>query len=206
MKNSRIPKRVLNFEDEDCTVRTYANVLKDGSSKLNTIEETDCSSKVASHPAKASSTEKKANPLRNEEALLHRKKEIEEIIERMKRELDSIEEQLRDLQEVKCLTANTVASECVGEKRDDDIDSPFANVLSPFAANPLELLTLDKSKRPENIYKVFRQSCSFLKTPQPSAFRKPKEALRHTHSYPEVEDSSNVSYRVQKQLADLFDE
>lgn len=193
LKISRIPKpkRVLHF-DEDCTVRSSANILKDGSSKINT----ETTNKI-SQPVEAAEKEKAA--------LLQRKEEIENMFAKMSAELEVIKQKLQILQEKKDGTINR--SENLAEIRDDDeSDSPFAHVNSPVSAAPLELLTLDGSKRPENIYKVYRQSYSLLKTPQPSAFRKPNDALRITQQSKAIGDSPNVSQRLQKQLADLFDE
>lgn len=205
MKKTRIPKRVLHFTDEDCTVRTYANVLKDGSSKVNTMEE-QCPSNRPSVTSEIQSSAKGSKVVAvQKEELLKRKKEIEIMLEKMSIELKDIDLKLRTLQDENSHTL--CESENLTDKRDDsESDSPFAQVNSPLSADPLELLTLDKSKRPENIYRVFRQSCSFLKTPQPSAFRKPKDAMRFTQQSKGTEDSPNVSQRLQKQLADLFDE
>ena len=141
---------------------------------------------------------------KEEEVLFQRKKEIEDIIQKKSCELKEIEEQLRLLQVKKhSRAANEITNH--SENQDDAGDSPFAHVISPLSTDPLELLTLDKSKKPENIYKACRQSCSFLKTPQPSAFRKPHDGPFHPQSAA-VEESPNISRRLQKQLADLFDE
>ncbi len=150
---------------------------------------------------------KEASISKEEETLLQRKKEIENVIQKMTYELKDIEEQLQLLQVKKQSEAREAINESENRtgNEDDAGDSPFAHVNSPLSTDPLELLTLDKSKRPENIYKMFRQSCSFLKTPQPSAFRKPDEARFQPQSA-SVEESPNISRRLQKQLADLFDE
>lgn len=45
-----------------------------------------------------------------------------------------------------------------------DLDSPFANIDdSPVMAEPTALLAPNEMKRPEDIYKIARKSCSFLK-------------------------------------------
>lgn len=138
------------------------------------------------------------------EALLKRKKEIEDTMSKLNNELEEINLQLK-LDDVKITSNNTLddSENIVTKFSDDDLDSPFANVNSPCAINPIELLPLDKSKRPENIYKIFRQSCSFLKTPQPSAFNKDHRYSRREPSSV-TETPMNVSHRVQQQLADLF--
>jgi hypothetical protein len=135
------------------------------------------------------------------EILLQRKKEIQNTMQKMSSELKVIEEQLRTLGEKELLEST---NECENLKEDiDESDSPFAQVGSPVFVVPLQHLTLAKSKQPDNMYNCFRESCSFLKTPQHSAFYKPRDSLRLAQ---QSEDSPNVSQRVQKQLADLFAE
>lgn len=202
-------KRVLHFPDEDVTARNCGNVLKDGSSKVNTMEEPITSSRIT-HPPEAVvlASDPKAVSIGKEKAvLLKRKEEIEGMLKEMSAELEQIKENLKVLEEKEDETVNESENLAKLKMPDDsESDSPFGHVSSPLTAAPLELLTLDKSKQPENIYKVFRQSCSFLKTPQPSAFRKPNGTMRFTQQSKTIDDSPNVSHRLQKQLADLFDE
>ena len=206
LQKSRIPKRVLHFDDDDepttTNARVNTNVLKDGSSRAN----------IATDEAKAVSSSSQSPKEKNqEETLLQKKKQIEEDIRKMSAELEKVNEQLSQL---KCRKVSADGSENqsgqashfgISEVQDDDSDnSPFAHVPSPMSADPLELLTLDKSKRPENIYKVFRQSCSFLTTPKVSAFRKIDG--QRTTALQSLDETPNISRRLQKQLADLFDD
>lgn len=137
-----------------------------------------------------------------------RKKELEETRRVIDAELEGVEKKLLQLQAD--LKERSTENLSENQPVDEDTDSPFASVASsPTTAGPLELLPLDKSKRPENIYRVFRQSCSFLRTPQPSAFRKQRilrqSASNVSHPSPD-EETPNISRRLQKQLAELFDE
>ncbi|KAI9557501.1 hypothetical protein GHT06_017329 [Daphnia sinensis] len=200
---TRIPKRVLHFPDDDDKDRTHSNVLQDGSSKANIVDGPSTTSHNDLDSKNLHSFSKnQADAIDQEEkSLLHRKKEIESAIQKMSSELKEIEEQLRILQDQR-KNASTHASENIKEC-EDEADSPFAHVVSPVSTDPLELLTLDKSKQPDKIYKSFRQSCSFLKTPQHSAFLRPRDPLRSSQL---PEDSPNVSQRLQKQLAELFAE
>ena len=130
-------------------------------------------------------------------------------MQKMSIELEKVNQQLSQL---KCKKASTETenqsanSSSAGTSEIGQDDSPFAHVPSPLSADPLELLPLENSKRPENIYKVFRQSCSFLKTPQASAFRKTEAGQRTSAMHAAVDETPNISRRLQKQLADLFDE
>lgn len=146
------------------------------------------------------------NPDRTKRAqtLRQRKAEILKWMQEMSTELRAIDEELDSLE---AITSDSVSdSENLIDQQDDcNSDSPFGHVVSPCLTNHMELLTLDKSKRPESIYKVFRQSCSFLKTPQPSAFRRP-DSMRVAPLTPNVNDPSMISRNVQEQLAKLFDD
>ena len=193
----------MHFDEEDeptitNNARIDANVLKDGSSRVNIAEET----KISSNPSPN-------EPCNQEETLLLRKKQIESEMQKMSIELEKVNQQLSQL---KCKKASTETenqsanSSSAGTSEIGQDDSPFAHVPSPLSADPLELLPLENSKRPENIYKVFRQSCSFLKTPQASAFRKTEAGQRTSAMHAAVDETPNISRRLQKQLADLFDE
>jgi len=193
----------LHFDEEDeptitNNARVDANVLKDGSSRVNIAEET----KTSNNPSPN-------EPSNQEETLLLRKKQIESEMKKMSIELEKVNQQLSQL---KCKKASTESenqsanSSSAGTSEVGQDDSPFAHVPSPLSADPLELLPLENSKRPENIYKIFRQSCSFLKTPQASAFRKTEAGQRTSAMHAAVDETPNISRRLQKQLADLFDE
>lgn len=199
---TRIPKRVLYFPDDDEKDNTRCNVLKDGSSKANIVDGPSTFNNDLGSENLHSLGKNQADATdREEKSLLYRKKEIEIAIHKMSSELKEIDEQLRVLQD-KRKNQSTHAAEN-NKQCEDDTDSPFAHVVSPVSTDPLELLTLDKSKQPDKIYKSFRQSCSFLKTPQHSAFLRPRDPLRPSQ---QPEGSPNVSQRLQKQLADLFAE
>lgn len=199
---TRIPKRVLYFPDDDEKDSTRCNVLKDGSSKANIVDGPSTFNNDLGSENLHSLGKNQADATdREEKSLLYRKKEIEIAIHKMSSELKEIDEQLRVLQD-KRKNQSTHAAEN-NKQCEDDTDSPFAHVVSPVSTDPLELLTLDKSKQPDKIYKSFRQSCSFLKTPQHSAFLRPRDPLRPSQ---QPEGSPNVSQRLQKQLADLFAE
>jgi hypothetical protein len=178
LQQSRIPKRVL-FPDEE-EVTSYPNVLKDGSSKANTMEGTSATVSSLQNSDSLSTLDKlKTNSSTNNEqkkSLLQRKKEIEDAMKKMSSELKIIEEQLRTLGEKDLLEST---NGCENLKEDaDQTDSPFAEVGSPVFAVPLQHLTLAKSKQPDNMYNCFRESCSFLKTPQHSAFSRQREIGR----------------------------
>ena len=115
-------------------------------------------------------------------SLKQKKKEIEDEIKNLQRQLKDVDDRLQFLQQ------------------EEDSEMLYGHIGSPFSVDPLEFLPPDQAKRPENIYKVFRQSCSFLKTPRASAFR--KESF---HS-PIAKETPNISRRLQQQLADLFDD
>lgn len=203
LQQTRIAKRVLVFSDEDETVSSHTNVLKDGSSKANMMEGTSsiANSLQNSDILPTLTKPKQESSTNNEEKenLLHRKREIENFIEKMSSELKTIDEQLRTLDEKKLLEST---NGCENLTEDiDESDSPFAQVGSPVFVVPLQHLTLAKSKQPDNMYNCFRESCSFLKTPQHSAFARLRDPLRPAQ---QSEESPNVSQRVQKQLADLF--
>lgn len=187
IQKTRIPKRVLHFPDDDDLTENIP--LKDSSSRMNVLDPPESREEIVAR-------------------LQRRKKELEEVTRAAALELEGIDKQL-------CLLrldegVQTTAMDNLSLERDtgSETGSPFANVgSSPTAAAPLELLSRDFAKRPENIYKVFRQSCSFLKTPQPSAFRKDTSLQRfqQTSQY-SGDETPNISRRLQKQLADLFDE
>lgn len=164
---------------------------------MNTIQE-----KVKSPPPQnqpnVKTVDKQVTSEDKREALLKRKKEVEDAMSKLSKELEEIKLELK-LKENKVTPGAFDDSENYVTEAFEN-DSPFANVNSPASLDPLELLPLGKSKRPENMYKLFRQSCSFLKTPQPSAFnhRHPRREANIT------ETPMNVSHRVQQQLADLF--
>ena len=189
----------MHFDDEDeptitNNTRIDANVLKDGSSRVNIAEEIKNTNRSPNEPSN------------EEEILLTRKKQIESEMQKMSIELEKVNQQLSQLKCKKTCTESenhSGNSSPAGTSEVDQDDSPFAHVPSPMSADPLELLPLENSKRPENIYKVFRQSCSFLKTPQASAFRAGQRAERALHA---VDETPNISRRLQKQLADLFDD
>jgi hypothetical protein len=146
---------------------------------------------------------KRHSSINNEEKenLFQRKREIENVIEKMSSELKIIDEKLQTLEEKELLEST---NGCENVKEDiEESDSPFAQVGSPVFVVPLKQLTLAKSKQPDNMYNCFRESCSFLKTPQHSAFARLRDPLRLAQ---QSEESPNVSQRVQKQLADLFAE
>ncbi len=172
LQQTRIAKRVLVFSDEDETVSSHTNVLKDGSSKANTMEGTSSIANSLQNPdiLPTLTKPKQESSTNNEEKenLLHRKREIENIIEKMSSELKTIDEHLRTLDE-KELLESTNGCENLTEDIDES-DSPFAQVGSPVFVVPLQHLTLAKSKQPDNMYNCERESCSFLKTPQHSAF------------------------------------
>jgi len=177
---SRISKRVLFMENE-ATVSSRSNILKENGPTSNSV-------KYLKPVIKSSMTD--------EDALEQRKKVIEESIRNLQSELQEINGQLRSL---RC--PNDKESKSENQQGSEDTEFSFGNISSPCLAGPLELLTLDKSKKPENIYKVFRQSCSFLKTPKPSAFNKDNVDANQFKS-----ETPNISRRLQQQLADLFDE
>ena len=183
------------FNEEDITT-TQSHALKDGSSRMN-----------VSAQQKQSSTSTQDSTARADRImqLNRRKMDLEEAMKAMAIEMNEINQELDQLKHVKEVDKSAPENNLT----DNESDSPFANVASsPTAAAPIELLPLDKAKRPENIYRMFRQSCSFLKTPQPSAFRKecpqtqPAGVLQPTLS----DGTPNISRRLQQQLALLFDE
>lgn len=194
----RIPKRVLHFDDEDVTSRNK-NILKDGSSRMNVIEE-KVQSLTIQNQSNTSSLNKPEAADDNREALLRRKKEIEDIMKKLNTELDDIKLHLDSYGKKIPSSFLDDSENTMTEAIDDETNSPFANVNSPGTIDPLELMPPGNYKRPENMYKIFRQSCSFLKTPQPSAFRKDLRNGERDVS----ETPMNVSHRVQQQLADLF--
>lgn len=175
--------------------------MKDGSSKANIVDGHPTFNKDLSPENLHTFGENQTDASdREEKSILHRKKELETAIRQMSSEVEEIDEQLRILQ-LKRKDQSTQVSNNKDCK--DESGSPFANVVSPISTGLLEPLTLAKSKQPDNIYNSFRQSCSFLKTPQHSAFARPRDP-----QFPcqQPEDSPNVSQRLQKQLTDLFAE
>ena len=181
--------------------QSFANVLKDGSSRVNSAAEEPqlCRGISPSSTSDIKNTETSSE----EQSLLQRKTEIETAILKMSEELKEIEKQLHLLQ-IQRNESRISDAENIDQKDDCNSDSPFAHVVSPVLSDPMEFLTLDKSKRPESIYKNLRQSCSFLKTPQPSAFRKASDSMRFAQQTPNPNDPSMISRNVQEQLADLF--
>ena len=167
--------------ENEATVSSRSNILKENGPTSNSV-------KYLKPVIKSSMTD--------EDALEQRKKVIEESIRNLQSELQEINGQLRSL---RC--PNDKESKSENQQGSEDTEFSFGNISSPCLAGPLELLTLDKSKKPENIYKVFRQSCSFLKTPKPSAFNKDNVDANQFKS-----ETPNISRRLQQQLADLFDE
>jgi len=186
-QKSRVPKRVLQFSETEASVCSRSNILKENGPTSNSAK----NSKPITKPA-----------MTDEDVLEQRKKSIEESIKNLQSELQEIDEKLRSLRHKKDEEPKSENHQDSMPFSDtEDTDCSFGNIGSPCLAGPLELLTLDKSKKPENIYKVFRQSCSFLKTPKPSAFNKDNANANQLKS-----ETPNISRRLQQQLADLFDE
>jgi len=187
LKKSRLSKRVLQFAEDETTVCSQSNVLKENGPTSNSAKTLKSTTKTV---------------VMDEDILEKKKTVIEESIRNLQSELREINEQLRSLRCKKDEESKSENQQCSMLHSDsDDAECSFGNISSPCLAGPLELLTLDKSKKPENIYKVFRQSCSFLKTPKPSAFNRDSVIPNELKS-----ETPNISRRLQQQLADLFDE
>jgi len=177
----------LQFAEDETTVCSQSNVLKENGPTSNSAKTLKSTTKTV---------------VMDEDILEKKKTVIEESIRNLQSELREINEQLRSLRCKKDEESKSENQQCSMLHSDsDDAECSFGNISSPCLAGPLELLTLDKSKKPENIYKVFRQSCSFLKTPKPSAFNRDSVIPNELKS-----ETPNISRRLQQQLADLFDE
>ena len=165
---------MLQFSDEDVTATVSSNILKENGPTFNSVPNKSIFKKPG---------------MSEEESLQQKRKTIAENIENLQSELQEIDGKLRLLRQNQ------------SENDKEDTADSFGNLDSPCLVGPMELLTLEKSKKPENIYKVFRQSCSFLKTPKASAFHKEVVKLNQCES-----GTPNISRRLQQQLADLFDD
>ena len=200
-QNTRIPVslpavRHLNFsivEDDETDQRS---VLKDTTSKLNNLSlKTDGSKLLTTGDIKEVQKEKETDNIPSSQAPV-------ESLEEMRNRRDKLEAELADLEE---LIKEREAEEDVTKPRPSleshfsDVDSPFGDINSPMLGEPAELLDPQNIHKPEDLYKIARKSCSFLKTPKPSAFRK--------ENFPSLygaDDTPNIGSRLAQQLASLY--
>ncbi|XP_057381726.1 uncharacterized protein LOC130704261 isoform X2 [Daphnia carinata] len=81
---------------------------------------------------------------------------------------------------------------------DSIMDSPFTDSESPkIEKMSPAILSMTQSKNPGSLYETYRRTCKFLHTPRKSTFKQRSKP-------PTLHNDTDISSRIQRQLADLF--